>query len=63
MSTICPKDGQPCCDDMCLGSGVCGLTGSELWDYCPLCRTVYSREYDVDCACEPDYDYREEDQQ
>jgi len=33
------------------------VTGSELWERCDRCHQVYSSEFSVDCACEPDYDY------
>jgi hypothetical protein len=60
MATICPKDGKGCIDDMCRGSGVCGITGMEMWDICDRCHGVYSSEFDVECACEPDDDYEDD---
>lgn len=56
MSAICPKDGKSCCDDLCRGSGTCLLTGTEMWDQCPRCHGIYSDEFGVECACEPEYD-------
>lgn len=60
MSTICPKDGKSCIDDVCRGSGVCGITGHEMWDQCDRCHGVYSEELGVDCACDASYDENEE---
>jgi hypothetical protein len=60
MSTVCPKDGKGCVDDVCRGSGVCGITGADMWDRCDRCHGVYSREFGVDCACEPGEDYDED---
>lgn len=61
MAAVCPKDGKSCIDDLCRGSGVCGITGQDMWDECPRCHGVYSTEFGVDCACEPWDDYDEED--
>lgn len=66
MSTICPKDGKPCIDDVCRGCGICAITGTELWDQCPHCHGVYLAEFGVDCCCvdaamsEDFYDYDED---
>lgn len=60
MATICPKDGKGCIDDVCRGSGVCGITGHDMWDECPRCHGIYASEFGVECACEPD-DYIEDD--
>jgi hypothetical protein len=60
MATVCPKDGKACIDDMCRGSGVCGITGAEMWDRCSSCHGVYSYELGVECACEPSDDYDDE---
>ena len=54
--SICPKDGKPCVDDLCRGSGVCMRTGMEMWETCPMCHRVFSDEFDIRCACEPDYE-------
>ena len=62
MATICPKDGKPCIDDVCRGSGVCGITGNDMWEECPHCHGIYSTEFGVDCACEPCDDYDEDGQ-
>ena len=51
MPNICPKDGKSCIDDVCRGSGVCGITGMEMWDTCHSCHAVYSHEFGVDCEC------------
>jgi hypothetical protein len=56
MGNICPKEGKSCIDDLCRGSGICGLTGHEMWDQCQKCHGIYSDEWGVECACEPDYD-------
>jgi len=61
MPSICPKDFKSCPDDLCRGSGTCMRTGSELLELCAVCHHVYSPEYDIDCACEPDDEYREDD--
>lgn len=56
MSTICPKDGRPCPDDLCVGSGTCLQTGGITFDQCARCHMTYSQEYGVECACESDYE-------
>ena len=56
MSLICPNDGKPCIDDLCRGSGVCALTGTELWDQCHRCHGAYSHDYGVECECELETD-------
>lgn len=61
MATICPKDGKACIDDVCRGSGVCGITGADMWDHCDRCHGVYSQEFDVSCACDRDDSYEDED--
>lgn len=61
-STICPRDGRVCIDDLCRGCGICALTGSELWDQCDRCGGIYSNEFGVECACEPDDDYGDFDE-
>lgn len=56
MATICPKDSKPCIDDICRGSGICGMTGLEMWDQCDRCHALYSYEFGVECECDRDYD-------
>ena len=60
MPTICPKDGKECVDDLCRGTGVCAITGGEMWDRCSRCHAVYSEEFGVDCDCEPCDEYDED---
>jgi hypothetical protein len=59
MPTICPRDGRNCCDDLCRGSGVCVLTGADMWNRCNMCHAVHS-EF-VDCDCEPDENSLDDD--
>lgn len=55
MASICPSDLRPCPDDVCRGSGVCAQRPHmELLEVCSLCHAVYSRDYDIECQCEPD---------
>ncbi len=54
MATICPKDFRPCPDDLCRGSGVCLENGYELLEMCAICRKAYSRDLDIECACDFD---------
>ena len=61
MPSICPKDCKPCIDDLCRGSGTCMRTGTEMWEQCSICHQVYSEEYGVECACDPDDDYADDD--
>ncbi len=53
MGSICPKDLTACPDDLCRGGGTCLQTGDELWERCDVCGKVYSREWDIECACQP----------
>ena len=57
---ICPKDGKPCCDDLCYGGGCLELEGAPMLYRCPGCGVLISDEDDLDCTCEP-YDYWEDD--
>lgn len=60
---ICPKDLKPCPDDLCRGSGRCIRTGDDMLDTCDRCGQIYSEEFNIDCACEPEYpDYRDEEE-
>lgn len=51
MPTICPEDCRPCCDDICRGTGVCGISGQSMFDTCNLCHAIYSEEFAIDCEC------------
>lgn len=54
MASICPKDMRECPDDVCRGTGTCAQSGAELMERCAVCGHVYSRDYDIECACESD---------
>lgn len=36
---ICPKDGKPCCDDLCYGGG-CLYGGGPNFPLCPACGST-----------------------
>lgn len=59
MPTICPRDGKNCPDDLCRGSGVCVLTGHDMWSRCNMCHAIYSEFVDCDCDTEEDRDGEE----
>ena len=45
---ICPKDHQPCVDDLCYGSGCMRMGGYEMLQRCRVCNGLIDNE-------EPDY--------
>ncbi len=54
MACICPHDFKACPDDLCRGSGTCAVNGRDLLERCASCGQVYSRDYNIDCACDSD---------
>lgn len=57
---ICPKDGSPCCDDLCRGSGCLRMDGYPMLAECDLCGGLVDEEMPEcsTCTCGGgDYDY------
>lgn len=57
---ICPKDGSPCCDDLCHGSGCLQMEGYPMLAECDLCGGLVDEEMPEcsTCTCGGgDYDY------
>ena len=52
---LCPKDFQPCIDDLCRGSNRCFDTGEALYEECHGCKQLVSSEDHEACICEPEY--------
>lgn len=48
----CPKDMQPCIDDLCYGSGCIQMDGAPLYENCMGCGQLISDEDDWNCTCE-----------
>ena len=40
---LCPKDGQPCCDDLCCGSGCLRMNGYPMLVECDVCGGTVHR--------------------
>jgi hypothetical protein len=61
---ICPKDSQPCIDDLCYGGSCLRMPGCSPLVKCPGgCGALVSRDGDdVDeCECEPEFIEWEDD--
>lgn len=60
--SLCPKTLQPCCDDICHGSGCLEMNGSAMVQKCEHCGHFFSEGYGG-CDCkdaedeEPDWEY------
>ena len=52
---ICPKDMQPCCDDLCYGGGCLMMDGAPMLHKCLGCNAWISDDDTMDCVCEPEY--------
>lgn len=50
----CPKDFQPCCDDLCYGSGCLEMDGLPMYEKCPGCGKFISEEDTDSCECDPE---------
>ena len=61
MSRVCPKDGRPCCDDLCHGSECLQMDGTPMLEICFVCNgTIDSESMDGStCTCDPDDDFIE----
>ena len=55
---LCPKDGTPCCDDLCHGSGCLAMGGYEMLSVCDFCGGTIDIEVPdcSTCKCEDEYD-------
>ena len=55
---LCPKDGEPCCDDLCYGGGCIQMDGYPMIRLCPFCNGEIDEELPEfnTCTCE-DEDY------
>lgn len=56
---ICPKDFQPCIDDLCYGGGCIRMEGMAVYEKCDGCGALVSDDGHDECACEPYYDEEE----
>lgn len=52
MSVYCPRDSQPCVDDLCQ-SGMCLVADEPAWERCDRCGYLFSGDV---CDCPPDED-------
>lgn len=53
---LCPKDMQPCIDDLCRGSGCLKMTGIPMYERCWACGQLVAADGSDDCECDPDCD-------
>lgn len=52
---ICPKDGKPCCDDLCY-SGSC-IYGGRTMELCPECGKIVVEAFSGLCYdCEQEFE-------
>ena len=60
--SLCPKDGKPCCDDLCHGSGCLRMDGYPMLEVCDHCNGIIDEEM-PDCGtctcCDDDCDFYE----
>lgn len=59
--SLCPKDGQPCMDDLCYGGGCLEMDGYPMLEVCPVCNGIVDLEMPECGTCTCDDDYREEE--
>ena len=57
--SICPKNNQPCMDDMCRGSGCMEMDGYAMLQRCQFCNGTIDEELPEcsTCTCEDDDNY------
>lgn len=56
MSYICPKDGRPCCDDLCRSAGCFALNGEDMIEVCDHCTQMVSN-----CECDDEDEWTHEE--
>jgi len=58
MTTLCPKDYKPCCDDLCHGGGCLRMNGYEMLVVCDVCKGIIDEEIPEcgTCKCGEDYE-------
>lgn len=55
--SLCPKTLQPCCDDICHGSGCLEMGGASMVEKCVHCGAFYQDHEECDCDDQEEYDY------
>jgi hypothetical protein len=62
--SLCPKDGRPCCDDLCRGGGCIALGGYGMLEVCQFCNGTLDPEMPEcsTCSCDDDEYPREDDE-
>lgn len=58
---ICPKDMQPCCDDLCAGGGCLAMGGYEPLTICQHCHGLIDNEIPECSTCTCDDDCGDDD--
>lgn len=54
--SYCPKDGSPCADDLCYGSGCMEMNGYPMLEKCSVCGCMIDEELDISCSCDEEDD-------
>ena len=54
--SVCPKDGKPCCDDLCYGGGCLQMGDYPMLRICDFCRGLIDDEVPDcgTCTCDDD---------
>ncbi len=54
--SICPHDKEPCCDDLCYGSGCLRMNGYPMLHRCVICGGLEDEENPDcgSCSCDAD---------
>jgi hypothetical protein len=54
---ICPRDGKPCCDDLCYGGGCLRMDGYPMLSVCTFCGGLIDNEIHEcsTCTCDDEY--------
>jgi len=53
--SLCPKDGKPCCDDLCYAGGCLMMDGYHMLEVCDACGGTID-EVQPECGtCRCDY--------
>lgn len=57
--SLCPKDGMPCCDDLCRGGGCIEMEGYPMLETCQFCKGIIDEEIPEcsTCTCEDGEDF------
>lgn len=53
--SVCPKDMQPCIDDLCYGGGCMQMDGAPMYYRCDCGEYVSDDDYDA-CRCDDNGD-------